>query len=475
MKARPGRPLPRPGDAPLDPRVARLRTGLVVFLLFVLVALVVVAEFRDSDWKLGGRANGSGETPVATADSPLADSLTFILAWSDPRVAGRLDSFSVLISALPQGGTSRILVNRTASEPTDSFRVSYPAPGGGLTFSATVRSFSRGLPGAPFGVVWRYPDAGAGIALRDGSDSTRWRVQFSPGPVSAQAAPTSPQTSVPAPPPQRGQRRRNQDRAQQDQPPPASPPVSSPAPNGGTPSAAGARCQNQPAGFASLAEVGWRDVPPRGEDVKGRWSVIARRDRFRVISDASVPQDSKQVMEGRFPQGSPGGSGPFRMEYGFERPVTAVYMCMWLKVSSNFTDNGNTGTKFGFLLTPYGGTNRFVNHYFNLSKRLGINLQSARATLNRLMQSSYPIARNLGEWHLVEWLTIANSLGNADGIARIWVDGRPVLSEQNVRYFFPDQTPSFTGVTWNPTYGGGRNPVPHDMFIWVGDWYISGR
>ena len=105
----------------------------------------------------------------------------------------------------------------------------------------------------------------------------------------------------------------------------------------------------------------------------------------------------------------------------------------------------------------------------------GINLQSARAILNRNIHASYDILNHLGEWHKFEYLVVANTLGNQDGAAHVWIDGNEVLSASDVQYFFPNQVPAFTGVTWNPTYGGGSNPVPFDMYQWIDHWYISVR
>ena len=50
-----------------------------------------------------------------------------------------------------------------------------------------------------------------------------------------------------------------------------------------------------------------------------------------------------------------------------------------------------------------------------------------------------------------------------------------MLDVSNVQYFFPNQTPAFIGLMWNPTYGGGHNPVPYDMWQKIDHWMISGK
>lgn len=198
-------------------------------------------------------------------------------------------------------------------------------------------------------------------------------------------------------------------------------------------------------------------------------------DRLSIVTDPTAPQADKRVLEGRFPQGHPGGRGPFKIVRQFPDQVQAVYMCTVQQLSDNFTNNGNTGTKFGFLLTPYQEGKDRVNHYFNIANRPGINLQSGGGVLNRNMPGQFNMLQHRGQWLRIEWLVVANTRGLSDGQARIWVNGQPVLNQSSVRFFFPTQEPGFAGVTWNPTYGGGSNPVPFDMFQRIGEWYISGR
>ena len=237
-------------------------------------------------------------------------------------------------------------------------------------------------------------------------------------------------------------------------------------------------CMNEPAGYTTISDQGFNDLPIPGPATDGAgWSARASDIfRLKVVSDPASPRSPSSVMDGLFPQGAKGGSAPFKMWRRFERNVTAVYMCMWHKLDRNFTNNGNSATKFGFFETPYhGNISMALNHYFNLTDYLGIRLQSRGGTLNRNVMSTYNMMRHLGEWHKIEWLVISNSINAGDGVARIWVDGQQVLDASDVRYFYPGQTPAFNGVTWNPTYGGGHNPVLYDMHQYIDHWYISAR
>jgi hypothetical protein len=235
-------------------------------------------------------------------------------------------------------------------------------------------------------------------------------------------------------------------------------------------------CSNEPPGLTVIFDAAWNAVPPQAPatDSDG-WTALHGRGRMSIVQDTIAPKSPQNVAAGKFPAGSPGGSAPFRFDRDFPRNVTTQYMCIFTMLDPGFTNNGNVGTKFGFLLTPYQGGATGTNHYLNLTNNLGVNLQSAGATLNRNMLSNFSLINNRGRWVKVEVLIIANTLGNADGVARMWVNGTQVLNVTNVQYFFPSQAPAFNGVTWNPTYGGGLNPVPYDMFQFIDHWRLSAK
>jgi hypothetical protein len=235
-------------------------------------------------------------------------------------------------------------------------------------------------------------------------------------------------------------------------------------------------CTNEPPGLTVIFDAAWNAVPPQSPttDADG-WTAIGGRGRMSIVQDPNAPKSPQNVAAGKFPAGSAGGSAPFRFDRNFGRNLTTQYMCIFTMLDPAFTNNGNSGTKFGFLLTPYQGGATGVNHYLNLTDNLGVNLQSAGGTLNRNMFSSFSLINNRGRWVKVEVLIQANTLGNADGIAQMWVNDTRVLNVSNVQYFFPSTAPAFNGITWNPTYGGGLNPVPYDMFQFIDHWRLSGK
>ena len=65
--------------------------------------------------------------------------------------------------------------------------------------------------------------------------------------------------------------------------------------------------------------------------------------------------------------------------------------------------------------------------------------------------------------------------GQANGILRVWADGTLIIEATDVAFWGATQTAGWTGVAWEPTYGGGLNPIPTTMFQAIDHWYISAK
>jgi hypothetical protein len=384
------------------------------------------------------------------------DTIRIVVEWSG---AARVpDSVALYATVLRTPRSApEVVLDRAVTGTRDSFSYAVTEGAGRLRFALSGRAFRGGRASPRTVVEWEYPSSqDASAVRRDSLVPGRYTIRLDfDVPALGGAGEQSRPALAPPPPPRLAQG--------------AGP--AGPGPSGKRPD----WCRNEPPGFETLSDQRWEDgVPVRGRKDRAGWVLQGGGGRLRMVADPDAPPAAGQIIEGTFPRGMPGGRGPFRMDRDFEHPVSAVYMCLWHKLDPQFTNNGNTGTKFGFLLTPYQGGSTGLNHYFNLTDRLGVNLQSAGGRLNRNMFSQFNMMANRGRWHLLEFLVVGNS-GEADGVARIWVDGREVMHQRNVRFFFSGQRPAFSGVTWNPTYGGGLNPVPRDLYQRIGRWYISGR
>ena len=233
-------------------------------------------------------------------------------------------------------------------------------------------------------------------------------------------------------------------------------------------------CDNEPAGLTSLTSTAWDAVPPYLDAVDANgWGFDRNQERVSIVSDPSAPRSPGNVAAGLFPAGWDGGRSPFRLERPFGRTYRTIYQCLWLKHSPNFTDNGNVGTKVSF----YRGEG--TNHYWAFDGGSGTNdgfyfffgLQAGAG--NRDWRSNYS-AKPLGVWRKYEILVVGNTPGQADGVVRVWVNGSKIIESTNVAYWTAAQTPGWHGIAWDPTYGGGTNRVPYDMYMSIDHWYVSG-
>ncbi|MCE8018238.1 hypothetical protein HOP62_19335 [Halomonas sp. MCCC 1A17488] len=72
----------------------------------------------------------------------------------------------------------------------------------------------------------------------------------------------------------------------------------------------------------------------------------------------------------------------------------------------------------------------------------------------------------LGQWVTVEQEVVLNDPGQENGIARLWIDGRPVLEQQNIVY---RTSPSVTidGLMFSTFFGGSGEGwrTPRDQYV----------
>ena len=237
-------------------------------------------------------------------------------------------------------------------------------------------------------------------------------------------------------------------------------------------------CHHEPPGLTPIFDESWDELPPVAPKTSaGGWNVRSRRERtsrLSIVQDPAAPISPPNVIQGLFPAGGKGGSAPFRLNRRFDRTYSVLYLCMATKIDPRFTNNGNAGTKFGYFLSPYDNGKGKLNHYINLTARMGVNLESHKGELNRNIRSSFNLLAQRGTWHRIELVLYSNRDGLSNGSLQMWADDRMVLNEFSIKFFYPGQDPGFSGITWNPTYGGGHNPVPYDMYQWIDNWYMSG-
>jgi hypothetical protein len=134
---------------------------------------------------------------------------------------------------------------------------------------------------------------------------------------------------------------------------------------------------------------------------------------------------------------------------------------------NGWTSNGNVGTKLFFMAGPE-GTNHFVGtdagaNFLHAYLYTGLQVTGGTANLGQATVHENNLAG--GGWHKMEVLWEGNTPGLRDGGYRQWVDGRLVAVATDAMYFAAGNERRWRYLWFDPTYGGGLNPVPHDQFI----------
>ena len=234
-----------------------------------------------------------------------------------------------------------------------------------------------------------------------------------------------------------------------------------------------ATCGNEPSGMTVATNTPWDAPPPPlpQHDDYG-WGYEYSGNNISVVSDPTAPKSPDNVLRTTYPAGFRGGSAPANIEVDLEGSPTTVYVCYWVKRSANWTDNGNAGTKFFFVFTPYAGQPDYSHAYVAMNRNLTHHfaLESGGGVPGI---DYYGPQDDVGTWRKYEYLFVANSPGQANGSFTAWKNGVPFMSRTGIRYFPADRTPAFNRVQWSPTYGGGNNPVPYTLTQDIDHWYIS--
>lgn len=254
---------------------------------------------------------------------------------------------------------------------------------------------------------------------------------------------------------------------------------------------------NEPPGNTLIEDQPWNTaLPPQWVDSAGSqdWLDLANggvNARGSIVTDATAPQSPSNIVQGLFKAGDAGGSGPFHIlrEFRTSAPneqYKNLYIGIVLKQGANFDLNGNIGTKY---LWPAGdqvdGTATYMTFdgsdmNFGIAQQGGV-INPVDGSNNRLMTAN--VAGNttlgrfdayLGLWKNVEIVLRANT-DNAtfDGSLDLWIAGAHTHHYVDVNWQM-QASRKWMSLAWNPTFGGGTNPVPHDQSEYIDHLRISG-
>jgi hypothetical protein len=212
-----------------------------------------------------------------------------------------------------------------------------------------------------------------------------------------------------------------------------------------------------------------------GTTANGRWeantsAVRTAYDYFRVKATAWTSGTATVTV------GMRGGQAPARGNFGsLTGSPTRIYFRMGFKTSSDWTDNGNAGTKLIFF-SQDSASGQATNHYIGMTDGAAnkvnpaVNMQSTGWGFSNNINPSQTF--NHGEWHDLEVILHAGTAGNADGIAQVWMDGTQVVNSSTAAFFGSLMTPRFTGFWFDPTFGGGTRP-PVNQTLQIAQFYYE--
>jgi hypothetical protein len=211
-----------------------------------------------------------------------------------------------------------------------------------------------------------------------------------------------------------------------------------------------------------------------------------------MTADPTAPVSPSNVVRTRFYTGQKAGVAPVNMG-GWVGPATMayrkLYFSMWIKIEGTAFENQATGTKAGFfgVGNPNSGQSQL---YFLLTNGLAVQrLQSdfqVVFTQQAIPQPNGRIVRNLsqnvsrvhlmtaGGWHHWETVMTVNTLGAANGIFQMWIDGTQTHNYSDLVYITPAAPSGFNSWKWNPTWGGSGGVRTRNDFMAIDQVFISG-
>ncbi len=255
-----------------------------------------------------------------------------------------------------------------------------------------------------------------------------------------------------------------------------------PATNDSLPLRAGtSTCDNQPGGYTAAFESSMDQMPLKTPNFSsdGFTYYDNQVSTVSVQQSSSAPKSPPSILRVVFPHGMRGGAAPSRWgTRALPHNTGSIYTCAWVRFSSNWTSNGNVGTKLYFIRG-----NNTTNHV--VVADAGSNSLHAYVYTALQFGAGGPNSSNVGQiasaqndisgggWHKIETVWGANTPGQRDGSYQQWVDNVLIIEQHNMLWFTSSQVPEWTYVWFDPIYGGGTHIVPHDQFIDFDHFYAA--
>ena len=251
---------------------------------------------------------------------------------------------------------------------------------------------------------------------------------------------------------------------------------------------------NEPGGFSRIAETGFSAVPSGTNGIAGTWANDAGAT---VQSDGTAPASASSVLQFKYAAGLQPGYGPGGDFFGWAGSVAAseapeyssIYESLWLEIVGSSFETQAWGVK---LLGYWGVGQKYTwpdgvpNQIF--SRIVGNGTTSAQTNweLQILGQNHIDWTkaqnRNLtkrvvaGHWQHYELVMTLNTVGSANGVLKVWLDGVLILEHYDVVYRTASNSSGFYGRDFHPIWGGaGGASKSRDDYVRLDHLYMSGQ
>ncbi|MBC7790642.1 MAG: Ig-like domain-containing protein [Anaerolineae bacterium] len=239
--------------------------------------------------------------------------------------------------------------------------------------------------------------------------------------------------------------------------------------------------RNEPAGYTAVADRPFKTRAfTRTDFAAAEWweaNTEYNRSQLSIVSDLTGPISPGTVAQIRYPTGMVGGTAPVGIGLLLQPNPSAVYMSTAVRISSNFYGHPTSGVnKLAFFYMA----NNTTSAYFS-AQGLGMGPLQPQLRLQSVPQVALNLGPNLlpgvtlarGVWHKLEFLLVANTSGQPNGQAHLWLNGTKIMDHRNIIYLAAGET-AFNAVSITSIWGGGNTvKVPYDMYTWWDHAYVS--
>jgi len=247
---------------------------------------------------------------------------------------------------------------------------------------------------------------------------------------------------------------------------------------------------NEPGGYTPVMEHDFtNDLSTSGWTASGLHGVWRDEAGGGYVNDATAPQSPQRCLRTTFPNGLNAGVAPCRIsgwdtgEFGTEQEK--IYYSTRIKIEGSTYQNQLVGTNMGswgfndssgaaiqgFFIIPGNGSSMSNDPDFNFQFWQQGNVSPDTGWVQNVDTSRII---TVGVWHQIETVFIVNTIGSANGILKIWVDGVQTHNYNTVTYRDAGHPKGFFGYSWNPTWGGIGGQKDRDDFMRQDHIYISG-